>query len=74
MREEVIAEETITDDERRCLRMWFRQAIVQLERDEVANQIYVEKYTSEKTTHREHAPRRKTRRSRMIPHLRELVF
>jgi hypothetical protein len=75
MKEDVIAEEAaITDDERRCLRMWFRQAIVQLERDEVANQIYVEKYTSEKTTHREHAPRRKSRRSRMIPHLRELVF
>jgi hypothetical protein len=74
MREEVIAEETITDDEGRCLRMWFRQAIVQLERDEVANQIFVEKYAAEKTTHRDHAPRRKTRRSRMIPHLRELVF
>jgi hypothetical protein len=74
MKEEVFAEETITDDERRCLRMWFRQAIVQLERDEVATQIYAEKYADQKTTHRDHAPRRKTRRSRMIPHLRELVF
>ena len=74
MKEEVFAEETITDDERRCLRMWFRQAIVQLERDEVATQIYAEKYADQKTTHRDHTPRRKTRRSRMIPHLRELVF
>lgn len=74
MREDVISEPTITEDERRCLRMWFRHAIVQLERDEVANQIYVEKYASKENTHREHAPRRKSRRSRMIPHLRELVF
>lgn len=68
-------EETITEDERRCLRMWFRQAIVQLEREEVASEIHMEKYSEEKAKHRVHSTRPvRTRRNRMIPHLRELVF
>ena len=65
----------ITDDERRALRMWFRQAIAQVEQDEVTAQIYAEKYCDEKGKHREHAPRRKSsRQTRIVPHLRELVY
>ncbi|MBX9666351.1 MAG: hypothetical protein K2X93_01985 [Candidatus Obscuribacterales bacterium] len=70
MREEVV----ITEDERRCLRMWFRQAIAQLEQTEVTASIYAEKCSEEKGKHRDHSARRKSRRTRMIPHLRELVF
>jgi hypothetical protein len=67
--------DTITDDERRCLRMWFRQAIAQLEQEEVTSQIYAEHYADDKGKHRAHAPRRKTtRRTQIVPHLRELAY
>jgi len=70
-----MTEEIITEDERRCLRMWFRQAIVQLEREEVTAQIYAEHYTDEKGKHRTHQPRRRTRsRTTLVPHLKELVY
>lgn len=70
-------EEVITAEERRCLRMWFRQAIVQLEQQEVAAAIYNEHYedeTPKKNTHRYAVTRRRTRRNRTIPHLREMVY
>ena len=70
MREETV----ITDDQRRCLRMWFRQAIAQLEQAEVSSAIIEEKDEREPGKHRNHSARRRSRRTRMIPHLRELVF
>ncbi len=68
--------EVITDEERQCLRMWFRQAIATLEQEEVTAAIRAEQARSEgaKAKHRNPVARRRTRRSRMIPHLRELVF
>lgn len=68
--------DTITDEERQCLRMWFRQAIAQLEQEEVTESIRFELEQSEKAKARHRIPiaRRRSRRSRMIPHLRELVF
>ncbi len=71
----MIEEATITEDERRCLRMWFRQAIVQLEQEEVTAAIMAERAGTEaEGKHRYNVSRRRTRRNRTIPHLREMVF
>ena len=69
-------DEVLTADERRCLRMWFRQAIAQLEQEEVACAIKneLDEESTVKSTHRYSVTRRRTRRSRVIPHLREMVF
>lgn len=70
-------EEVITKEERECLRMWFRQAIAQLEKQEVAKAMYSEHYCDDdeqKSGHRYAVTRRRSRRSRVIPHLREMVF
>ncbi|MBX9692893.1 MAG: hypothetical protein K2Z81_10955 [Cyanobacteria bacterium] len=68
-------DEVITAEERRCLRMWFRQAIAQLEQEEVSRAIAAElKAGSVKGTHRNSVSRRRTQRNRTNPHLRELVF
>lgn len=71
----MITQEVITEDERRCLRMWFRQAIAQLEQEEVTAAIKAEHgIEDEKAKHRTHPIRRRTRRSKLTPHLRELVY
>ncbi len=71
-------EETITADERRCLRMWFRQAIAILEKEEVSRAIAAELKADAdadiKGKHRNNVSRRRTPRNRTNPHLRELVF
>ncbi|MGD9680026.1 MAG: hypothetical protein AB7W16_02475 [Candidatus Obscuribacterales bacterium] len=69
-------DEVITADEIRCLRMWFRQAIAQLEQQEVTASIAAELELDKKPRegHRNSVVRRRSRRSRTIPHLRELVF
>lgn len=70
-----MTEETITDDERRALRMWFRQAIAQLEQEECTTNMYAEHYADEKGKHRVHATRRKvSRRTEIVPHLKELAY
>lgn len=70
-----MTEDMITEDERRCLRMWFRQAIAQLEQEEVTAQLYAEHYADEKNKHRVHATRRKTtRRPHIVPHIKELAY
>ena len=73
MNEEVMGE--ITEEERRCLRMWFRHAIVELERQEVGAAIEAEQAEeSAPNRHRYNVSRRRIRRNRSIPHLREMVF
>lgn len=72
-------EEVITAEERRCLRMWFRQAIAQLEQQETTAAMYNEHYGEEETGRKNNhryavARRRNSRKGRMIPHLREMVF
>lgn len=70
-------EETITEDERRALRMWFRQAIAQVEQEEVTAAIKAELGGCEvegKHRYNVMTRRRHSRRSRAIPHLREMVF
>ena len=68
-------DEVITAEERRCLRMWFRQAIAQVEREEVRASITAEILEDkQKDTHSLKPAPRRSRRNRAIPHLRELVF
>lgn len=68
---------TLTVDERRCLQMWFRQAIAKLERDEATAQFIKEHGVNmaESVGHRETSfIRRRTRRSGRTTHTRELVY
>jgi len=44
-----MTETTLTNDERRCLQMWFRQAIAKLELEEVTN-VMLENYPLEDET------------------------
>jgi hypothetical protein len=63
----------LTSEERRCLQMWFRQAINQLETEELSEQLVRRHETEEATTgHRPVLNRRRVRRS-PAPHSRELV-
>lgn len=48
-------ETTLSNDERRCLQMWFRQAIAKLELEEVTN-VMLEEYPVEDEA-KVHAPR-----------------
>jgi hypothetical protein len=65
---------TLTNDEKRCLQMWFRQAIVQLEKEEAKASI-AKFYAGEVKTRDSHkapvSPRR-TRRTTRTTH-KELV-
>ena len=45
---------TLTNDEKRCLQMWFRQAIVQLEREE-ATQSIAKFYAGDSKTQNHHS-------------------
>ena len=70
-----MSDTALTSDEKRCLQMWFRQAIVQLEREEACANI-AHFYGGGETKPREghHAPvgtRRKGRTAR--PQHKELV-
>ncbi|MBI1270134.1 hypothetical protein GC174_06865 [bacterium] len=72
-------DEVLTADERRCLRMWFRQAIAQAEQQDLAATLYNEHYGNEAESdtpanHRHSVARRRSRRNRMTPRLRERVF
>jgi hypothetical protein len=65
----------LTKDERICLQTWFRQAIVQLEREEVTAQMIKEHgiKTSNEEGHRTSVVRRRTRRSSVLSHVSQLV-
>ncbi len=65
----------LTKDERICLQTWFRQAIVQLEREEVTAQMIKTHgiQTSNEEGHRTSVVRRRTRRSSVLSHVSQLV-
>ncbi len=65
----------LTKDERICLQTWFRQAIVQLEREEVTAQMIKSHgiQTSNEEGHRTSVTRRRTRRSSVLSHVSQLV-
>lgn len=63
----------LTSEERRCLQMWFRQAINQLETEELSEQLIRRHQQEDATTgHRPPLNRRRTRRWQAA-HSRELV-
>jgi len=66
-------ETTLSNDERRCLQMWFRQAIAKLELEEVTN-VMLEEYPAEEEAkaHRPTVSRRKSR-ARLTSHLKEIT-
>jgi hypothetical protein len=66
-------ETTLSNDERRCLQMWFRQAIAKLELEEVTN-VMLEEYPveDEAKVHRPTVSRRKSR-ARLTSHLKEIT-
>ncbi|MBZ0188528.1 MAG: hypothetical protein K8F91_19930 [Candidatus Obscuribacterales bacterium] len=69
-------DDVMSPDEIRCLRMWFRQAIAQVEQQEVTSAIAAEKKLAQVPGkgHRHSAIRRRSRVNRAAPHLKELVF
>jgi hypothetical protein len=55
--------------------MWFRQAIAQLEQEEITAAIVADRTgTDPEGKHRYNVSRRRTQRNRSISHLREMVF
>ena len=70
-------ETTLSNDERRCLQMWFRQAIAKLELEEVTDVMLkeypVEVETDSTLAHRPTVSRRRVSRSRLTSHLKELI-
>lgn len=68
-------ENELTREERTCLRMWFRQAIAQLEKEEVSAQFIMNSafYEESDDTHRLPVFKRRPRRARNQGHTRELV-
>lgn len=54
----------LTADERRCLRMWFRQAIAIVEMEEAKRALLAEDQTTTRGAHPKYAGRR-ARRSRL---------
>jgi hypothetical protein len=67
-------ESDLTKDERECLRGWFRQAIVELERREVTAQ-FIKNDCLQPTgnRHRSSLVVRRAPRNRQFGHVRELV-
>lgn len=65
-------ETTLTNDERRCLQMWFRQAIAKLELEEVTKVMLEDYPVEEEAKHRPTVSRRKSR-ARLTSHLKEVT-
>ena len=71
---------TLTNDEKRCLQMWFRQALAQVEREEVMHRLMRERDLDAKVAkvgsqHRESVSRRRAPRVAKTVHaaVKELV-
>jgi len=71
-----MSEQDLTMEERRCLQMWFRQAIARLEQEEVTAQFIQVKAADEQKsdTHRLPVVKRRNRRAKVFTHGRELVY
>ncbi len=61
----------LTADERRCLRMWFRQAIAQVEMEEAKRALLAE-HASSPNAHTRYAGRR-PRRSRLAAIVKQMA-
>lgn len=64
----------LTNDERRCMQLWFRQAIAQVERQEAAVKLASWFGGSDDSQHRRQAGLRRVRRVTQSLHNRENVL
>ncbi len=66
----------LTAEERACLRMWFRQAISVVEREEALQSRLIDMgiEQTKKESHRHPVSRRRTRRNLVNPHAKNLVL
>lgn len=55
-------EETLSVDDRRCLRSWFRQALAQVEAQEATNKFIEGRLSLNGNAHRQPVTRRRARR------------
>ncbi len=69
-----MTEHGLTQEERRCLQLWFRQAIAEVEKAEVASQL-IRRHglSSEGASHRTQVARRRAPRNLNANHRKELV-
>jgi hypothetical protein len=69
-----MSDDGLTNDERRCLQLWFRQAIAKLEQEEVTNELVRRHGLPESSsTHRAQTRRRPARRNRLPIHGKEVL-
>ncbi|HEY9789660.1 MAG TPA: hypothetical protein V6D22_04620 [Candidatus Obscuribacterales bacterium] len=64
---------TLTNDDKRCLQMWFRQAIVEVERREALNNIIAFYNGDQKKPVSHHSPIAHRARRAPSAHAKELV-
>ena len=68
-----MSEQGLTREERRCLQLWFRQAIAEVEKNEVTAQMIRRHGLQPAEGHRPQVTRRHAPRSIQIAHRKELV-
>lgn len=68
-----MSEPGLTREERRCLQLWFRQAIAEVEKTEVAAQIIRRHGLTPSDSHRPSVTRRHATRNLQTTHHKELV-
>lgn len=66
-----MSEFALTNEEKRCLQNWFRQAIAQVERQEAAARLAQWFGTGEGSNHRSQSARRRARRAVNSVHAHE---
>jgi hypothetical protein len=64
----------LTNEERRCLKLWFRQAMAEVEREEATTELIQWFGDGEGPGHRSQTSRRRTRRVMQTPHSRENIL
>ena len=69
----VMSQGALTNEERRCLQMWFRQAIARLEQEEAASTIIRRHGLEESANHRSPLMRRRSRRNAQAAHGHEAI-
>jgi len=71
-----MSEHGLTREERRCLQLWFRQALAQVERDELSSQLITRDCPPADKTgeHRSQVSRRRARHSPVSTHGKQLAL
>ncbi len=69
-----MSEYALTTEERRCLKLWFRQAMAEVEREEATAELIQWFGEGDTPGHRSQTSRRRTRRVMQSPHGRESIL